>query len=109
VIRRTTLKPEQPVAADQVTTRYRCGSCGATIPKLATRPFVCSYCADDVRHGTDGYLVDILKEWIAEREAWLEGREPDAYVLASLDSLKRWRVLVAAGEAHLAEQAERGR
>lgn len=76
--------------------KYRCATCGVSIPKLLQRPFICSVCADDPCHGTDGLLVDILKEMNADAEA----------LLAKQSTLPHWQRMHAWLQDNLRQNIE---
>jgi hypothetical protein len=71
MIRRSTLKPVVETAPPQEPTRkkFRCGSCGVTIPELRHRPFICSYCAGRPGWGRDGYFEAMIVDEIRMMEA----------------------------------------
>lgn len=70
MIRRSTLKPVEEPDKNAITIRkYRCSSCGVTIPQLKHRPFVCSYCAGRPGWGKDGLFEAMIVDEIRMLEA----------------------------------------
>lgn len=93
--RRAKLKPEDLGVDDDATPGHkpRCTNCGVRIPTW--RQAVCSYCKQDPCHGTDGFFVDILKDWIAEAAGHV------VRFGTPHPAIPYWQDLVAKGEAHL--------
>jgi hypothetical protein len=59
-VKRSSVKPVESSPAPALKEKPRCESCGVRIPTARQR--ICSYCKGDPFHGSDGYLVDMIKE-----------------------------------------------